>query len=409
MRSDPILLMAFGFLVTACADRVDPSADGTLAISTSTVAGGYPDSDGYLLTVDGLDSIQLAATGTSHSSVTAGQHTLSLLGVAQHCSVAPDTSLNVDVPPGGSSLVAFIVSCPAAQITTKTIGSDVDGTYRLVVNGGDGGLVRSNDTVLTRLDFGSSTVSLTDLAPNCTPVGPSSHDVTVSDLSIVPIEFSVRCTATSGVIRVVVDPSGPAVSDMFEASLDGGPAFSVGLGVPSYINDVPAGDHVISLLGSASCSVVDPDSKPATMTTGALVPDTIRVHFIVTCVPPQGTTGTLKVTAPTTGPLPNMTRYTVCYWHTDPWGYSRLSDTTGTGACYGLEASFLGSIEPNGTLVADLTAGSSNPDYFWYYFSLTDVPANCSVQAPIPDPGPYYFSIPAGDTVHVEFAVTCSP
>ena len=409
MRAHPILVLAIGLLLAACADRTDPSGDGTLVVSTSTLVGGDPDQDGYLLTVDGLDSLHLDPTGTSNVAVPSGQHTLGLLGVAEHCSVTPGTSLQVDVPSGGSSSVAFIVSCPVARITTKTSGLDIDGSYRLLVNGTDGGVIGSNDTVLTRLDPGSWTFTLVDLAPNCTASGPASRQVTVTSLQVIPIEFSVSCTATSGVIGVVVRRSGPvATGDMFEASLDGAEALAVGLGVPLYMNAVSTGDHVISLLGSPNCSVVDPGSKPVTMAVGKLVRDTVNVEFSVTCTLPPGTSGTVRITVPTSGPLPGTTPYTVCYYHTDPWGYSRVSDTTGAGTCTLLGFSFLDSLAPNGTLVTELTASSSNPNYYWYDFELTGVPANCSVQKPIPDRGTHFFQIPLGGTLDLEFAVTCS-
>jgi hypothetical protein len=397
MRAHPILVLAIGLVLPACANEADPSGDGTLVVSTSTLTGGDPDQDGYLLTVDGLDSLRLDPTGTSKVDVPSGEHTLGLLGVAEHCSVTPGTSLQVDVPSGGNRLVAFVVSCPAAQITTKTIGLDIDATYRVLVNGTDGGVVGSNDTVLTRLEPGSWTITLADLAPNCTASDPVSREVTVTRLQVIPIEFSVLCTATSGVIGVVVEPSGPDVSgDMFEASLDGAGAVSVPwLGVPTYITGVSAGDHVISLLGSANCSVVDPGSKPVTMTAGRLVRDTVEVDFSVTCTPPPGTTGTVRITAPTTGPLPSTTRYTVRYTH---WGYWD----------YGGNWIVLGAFDPSGTLVTELEATNSYPDFYWYDFELTGVPPNCNVRKPNPDQGTQFFQIPLGDTVDVEFAVVCT-
>lgn len=63
MRTHPILLLAVGLTLAACDGTgsppdggVGPSTDGTLVVSTST-GGNEPDQDGYLLTVDGLDSV----------------------------------------------------------------------------------------------------------------------------------------------------------------------------------------------------------------------------------------------------------------------------------------------------------------------------------------------------------------
>ena len=86
------------FMLAACdADAGDigqPSTDGTLVVSTST-EGEDPDQDGYLLTVDGADSLALDPTGTAEVDVATGRHTLRLLGVADHCSVTPESPLEV--------------------------------------------------------------------------------------------------------------------------------------------------------------------------------------------------------------------------------------------------------------------------------------------------------------------------
>jgi TolB protein len=119
MRTRSILLLVLGLAQAACEDNAgpptdppttDPSAVGTLVVST--VSGGKdPDQDGYLLTVDGIDSLRLDPTGTSQIDLTAGHHTLRLLGMAEHCSVSPGTPLEVDVPSEGTTAVAFEVTC----------------------------------------------------------------------------------------------------------------------------------------------------------------------------------------------------------------------------------------------------------------------------------------------------------
>jgi hypothetical protein len=53
----------------------------------------------------------------------------------------------------------------------------------------------------------------------------------------------------------------------------------------------------------------------------------------------------------------------------------------------------LGSLDPNGTLVTEMTA-STEPDLYWYDFELRGIPANCSVQVPITDSGGF-FKIPS--------------
>jgi hypothetical protein len=398
MRMHPILVLAVGLVSAACDDSGGPSTDGTLVVSTST-GGSDPDQDGYLLTIHGLDSLALDPTGTAELALRAGQHTLQLLGVAEHCSATPATSLEVDVPPEGTTPVAFVISCPAsaARITTTTTGLDIDPDgYRVVVDGTDRGTIPSNGTALTRLNPGSRTIALTDLAPNCTIDGPGSRTVTIGDPEVVPIEVAVVCTATTGVIGILLEASGTDVNGVLGAMVDGAEPFIVGPGAPAYLTGVSGGDHVVSLVGPANCSV-ETDPQSVTVIVGQLIRDTVEVDFSVTCAA-RGTSGTVRITAPTTGPIPSSTRYHISHESFGYWDYGGTS-------------TFLGVLAPNDTLVAELPVSNefSGADPYWYSFELRGIPANCSVQD---DPHPYPlpgFTITFGDTLDIEYPVACSP
>ena len=62
MRICGILLLIFGFTLSACDDPVEPST--TLVVSITT-EGEDPDPDGYLLIVDDADTLDLEPTGTA--------------------------------------------------------------------------------------------------------------------------------------------------------------------------------------------------------------------------------------------------------------------------------------------------------------------------------------------------------
>lgn len=253
--------------------------------------------------------------------------------------------------------------------------------------------IPSNGTVLTRLDPGSRTIALRDLTPNCTIDGASSRTVTVVDPEVVAIEFAVVCTATSGVIGVTVVASGTDVEGDYIALVDGAPRLGVSPGEPHYLTGIAAGRHLISLRGPRNCSVTA-DPQPVTVTVGELIRDTVEVVFLVTCV--QRGTGTVRITAPTTGQLPSSIRYEVWYESFGYWDY-------------GGTPTFLGALHPNGTLVVELPASGSDPtggSNYWYWFELKDVPGKCSVQNPNPGSG---FTITNGDTLDVKFTVMCSP
>jgi hypothetical protein len=387
--------VAVGLMLAACADGEEPSTDGTLVVSTST-GGGAPDPDGYWLTVDALDSLPLDPTGIAELALPSGRHSLRLHGVAQHCSVNQETSLEVNVPSRGTVAVAFEVSCPAGaiRVTTTTTGLDPDPDgYRVVIDGADHGSIPANGTRLTGVEPGTRTITLTGLAPLCASEGPDSRAVTVTGPEPVSIEFAIVCTAASGVIGVVVETSGPHTSAFFEVMIDARGAHYVGWGGPHYVADVSGGQHVVSLRPASSCAMEN-DQREVTIAVGELIRDTVEVSFSVTCAQEPEPSGTVRITAPTTGTT--ATPYRVWYEHFDAWGYGGV-------------VNHLGELEPNGTLLVDLPVSNtwSGGDPYWYRFYLEDAPSTCRADDPNPSQGG--FTIEDGDTLEVEFTVRCSP
>lgn len=395
-RLHPVFVLLVGCAVASCDETVDPTASGTLVVSTST-AGGDPDQDGYWLTVDGVDSLPLAPSGIAELGLPSGRHALRLHGVAQQCSVVQGPSREVEVPSLGTVAVGFEVTCPASavRVTSTTSGLDIDPDgYQVVVDGTDRGSIPSNGTLLTRVDPGSRVISLTGLAPQCRTDGPDSRTLTVTDPEVVPVEFAIVCTAATGVIGVVVANSGPPSVGQFVVTIDGAAPRYVGPGGPHYVEDVSGGDHIVSLEGPNHCSV-QTDPLPVTITTGTLIRDTVEVSFSVTC---EGEpTATVRITAPTTGTIPSATVYSVWHEHFGYWDY-------------GGEVIYLGDLKSGDTLVVDLPVSNaaSGGDPYWYRFYLEDAPGTCSVDDPHPYPLPG-FAIAYGDTLEVGFVVACPP
>ena len=386
MRALPFLLLAVGLTLAACHDNAGPATFGTLLISTTT-EGDDPDPNGYLLTVDGIDSLALEPTGALEVLLRPGRHTLKLLGVASRCLVGPVTPLEVEVSPQDTTSVAFEISCllTGARVTTTTTGLDLDPDgYRFEVDAADHGFLPANGTVLTRLEPGSRMVTLTGLTPNCTMDSPESRTVTVVDAEVTQIEFAVVCTATSGVIGVVVESSGADGQGRYQARVDGANPFTVGPGAPTYRTRVPPGDHVVSLVPPANCSV-ETSSQALTIIGGGLIRDTVEVTFVATCR--SQSEATLRVTAPTTGRIPEDD-YSI--WICDGSEYYCRYG--------GFGSSPLGALAPNGILLAEPSPG-------FYVVWLRNVPARCSV---LNDNG-RFADVNADHPLDVEFPVTCSP
>jgi TolB protein len=285
MRACPTLLLVIGLGLSACGDPGDPSTTGTLVVSTAT-AGDDPDQDGYLVTIDEVDSIGLDPTGTAEVELPAGRHTLKLLGVATQCSVALGTTLEVDVLLQSTTSVTFEVSCVAtgARVMVTTTGLDIDPNgYGVVSGGSERATVPSNGTVLIPLASGDWTIGLNGLAPNCAIDGLSSRSLTILGTDVVTIEFAVFCTATSGVIGIGI--AGTSLGVVHQAALDGGTPFPVTPNSRTYLAGVAIGDHVVSL--SSSCSV-EIDRQSITVTAGGLIRDTVEVTFAVVCTARSG-------------------------------------------------------------------------------------------------------------------------
>lgn len=386
MRFGGVALLIVALGVASCDDSDGPSSPGTLIVSTSTT-GNQPDQDGYVLTVDGAHSLTLGPTDSIEAVLPTGRHDLRLLGVAEHCSVEPDLSVAIVIEASTATPVAFDISCQTtgAVVSAVTSGVDLDPDgYRVVVDGVGRGAVLPNSTALVLLGPGSRTIMLQGLAGNCAMAGPASHTVTVEQARVVPVEFAVACTATTGTIGVFLAQG--ELEGVHAVRVDGGSQIQVAADAPAYVAGVTPGEHVVSIASPDHCSVED-DTQSVTVVAGGLVRDTAEVIFEVTCEPTR-----FRITAPTTGQSP-LNDYgvwgcdTSVYYCFDDFYYDQTGDVE-----------FLNFLAPNGTLFQPVA-----PEHF-YYLEL-QVPETCQAEVPATT----ILAPAAGDTVDVEFRVACSP
>lgn len=418
MRTHPIVSMILTIVLAACGDGAALGTDGTLPdgtppagtllVSTST-SGNAPDLDGYRLTVDGAAGMALEPTGTLAIRLAPGRHALRLLGVAPPCLVASESVLQVDVASSDTVPVGFDIRCSVTgvlvTVATTGVDPDTDG-YSVLVDGAARAHVRPNDHALTLLEPGTRTIALTGLEPNCT-VDSASRVVTVADTEVVPLAFVVTCTEASGVVGILIQASGPAVYESFKPLLDGqalrakperypGELVAVFPGERRYVRGVGAGDHLVSLAPSPVCAV-DTGPQAVTVTAGGSTRDTVDLTFSVTCSVPRANVGTLRISAPTTGSVPPSTRYTIRYGAASYWDY-------GFG-----DMALLATIRPDGTAVIEAPAsGYDGAGIYWYWFELDGAPSNCDVRSPSTS-NPMGFTLEAGETLDLTFAVTCPP
>jgi hypothetical protein len=250
------------------------------------------------------------------------------------------------------------------------------------VDGADRATIPASGSALLALAPGSRIIGLAGLAPNCTPEVPATREVTIVNNEALPIDFAIVCTATSGLIRVVIEAAGTDVEGPYKATVDGAESFDVERTGAANLIPVPAGDHVVSLVAPSNCAV-ETEPQSVTVNSGGLIPHTVEVSFAVTCI---RAFATLQIIARTTGTIPQV-EYIA-------WGCPLSGQY-----CWDWLVGPLGRLGPNDTLNARAPLSVRRVE-------LTGVPGNCSVQGSNPSSR---FTLTPGGTHTIEFGVACSP
>src|SRR5437773_791279 len=174
----------------------------TLHVSTRTT-GVSLDPDGYDLCVDPVSddctlSNAIGVNGDVTMPVASGAHTVELEDAAVNCTVGEATTLEA----GDTIHVSFVITCFAAgavRVTTATTGIDPDSYYSVCI-GPSGvacttyaGLPMNGEVIVPGVPVGPQTVTLNDVATNCTLSGGQSHPLSVPQDGTVDVAFAVRC------------------------------------------------------------------------------------------------------------------------------------------------------------------------------------------------------------------------
>jgi hypothetical protein len=192
--------------------------------------------------------------------------------------------------------VAFLIACggesapiepepePAAlELSTFTQGAptDPDG-YLLRVDGGEVTAVAVNDTVsVPEVAAGDHRIELSGLAANCVVAGANPRTVTTTAGLVTKVRLTVRCSPTTGELRVVVSTRG------IRPDLDGylvavnGTEQPIEANATLTVSDLPPGNIEVRLDGLApNCRLLG--SNPVTAQIGAGA--TAVAGFAVECV-----------------------------------------------------------------------------------------------------------------------------
>jgi PKD domain len=349
--------------------------------------------------VSAFDSLGNAATnytGTirvakgTDGSVTKNAKLGGTTSVAAAAGVASFPDLTIDQPGTGYTLTAAVGSGPpvatsdaftisptpppppgSLTVTTTTTGADLDPNgYTVTVDGGTSQSIATTGSVtFNNLSPATHTVTLSDVASNCSVSGGTSRTVTVPSNGTGTAAFSVTCTATTGGITVTTTTTGSSLPSGYSVAVDGGAGQPIGINTSITITGLTPTSHAVVLSGvPANCTVTNGTSHNVTVTAGG----TASTAFTITCT---ALPGDLTVSTNTTGQSIPSSGYTVTLDGTTNRAIGTTDNTTFTG----------------------LTAGS-------HTVVLSGVASNCTVT----NGTSRTVTVPAGGSTTASFSVTCT-
>jgi hypothetical protein len=193
--------------------RAPTPGGGTLEITTTT-GGTDPDPDGYTVRVDDGTPQPIGPVATlAIANVSAAEHRVRLLDIADNCTV-PSNPIRVVVPSGGVGRAAFAITCTplapstgSARITVATSGADQDPDgYNFTIDGAGAQTIPINGSrTVDGLTPGPHSIQLGGVAANCTVGGENPRSVTIVADQIQPAAFTVTCAASGPSVNLRVE------------------------------------------------------------------------------------------------------------------------------------------------------------------------------------------------------------
>ena len=350
-----------------------PPTTGDLIVTTTTTGSNLP--TGYTVAVDDRPTQAIGANDhVTFSTLAAGDHSVTLVGVPSNCTVNEANPQKVSVPAGGTGHADFTISCVAPPpttgdlvVTTTTTGSNLPAGYTVMVdNGQPQGIGTTGNVTYPGLAAADHMVALS-VASNCTVSGTNPRTVSVPAGGTGHADFTIDCAPTTGELVVTTATTGSNLPAGYTVMVDNGQPKTIGTTGNVTYPGLAAADHMVALSVASNCTVSGANPRTVTVPAGG----TGHADFTIDCAP---TTGELVVTTATTGS--NL-----------PAGYTVMVDngqpkTIGT----------TGNVTYPGLAAAD-------------HMVALSVASNCTVSGA----NPRTVTVPAGGTGHADFTIDCAP
>jgi hypothetical protein len=200
------ILLACAVASLGCAGSTDTASDGRIRIAVFT-SGADPQSEEYLLTLDGARPLSVAPNGsTIYDAVPEGTHVVHLFALADNCAVSGSTSPRSVLVNGGDIVeIVFTVVCGAPitggfRVVVTSAGTPVDEDgYQLSVAGSPLRIIPVNAEELYQgLEPGLHLITLKDVADFCEVNGGNPQPYTVVPGKTVRVAITVGCGGAPG-------------------------------------------------------------------------------------------------------------------------------------------------------------------------------------------------------------------
>jgi len=195
--------------LAGCDNATETGADGRIQIEVVT-SGANPQSEQYLLTLDGTRPLSIAPNGsTIYDGVPEGTHVVHLFSLADNCAVSGGTSpRSVQVREGDLSEITFTVVCGPpitggfrVVVTSAGTLTDDDG-YQLSVAGAPLRIISVNaEEIYEGLTPGLHLITLKDVADFCEVQGGNPQPYTVVAGKTVRVGIRVACGGEPGPVN----------------------------------------------------------------------------------------------------------------------------------------------------------------------------------------------------------------